>query len=173
MVALLGFLFALLAALSILGGWIWGIMGLINPKKRFQRFGGKRWPGALITIGGGYALAAVFAVLAFIMNVVSAGGPDKFFEAIAEQQRYERQRGFHCLNDFDRLESVENHIRANLHDPRSYEFVENNIYLTMDDVTNAFDLTYRAKNRLGAVVRESVSGKVSNSSCIVVEITTD
>jgi len=110
-------------------------------------------------------LLLIFAVFAVISIFSTKEDPKSPAEIQAE-----KNKGFHCLSDWDGSHSgLVRSVKATLRNPSSFDHVSTKIGPVNANGEHFISMTYRAENGFGGVNTEFASGTIKNSSCGLIE----
>ena len=112
--------------------------------------------GCLIAIG-------VFIVIAVILP-----SPDS--NSSPEQKAADKNKGFHCLSDWDGSHStLKSSVKSVLRNPSSFEHIETRIGPVNENGQHFVSMRYSAENGLGGTNVELATATISNSSCQLID----
>jgi hypothetical protein len=107
---------------------------------------------------------AFFAVVSLFSTL-----SDTDISKTSQQLQAERDKGFHCLSEWDGSHSgLVRLVKKTLRNPSSFKHVSTKIGRVDGSGEHFVSMTYRAENGFGGLNTELSTGTISNSSCSLV-----
>jgi hypothetical protein len=109
-------------------------------------------------------VVAFFAVVSLFSTL-----SDTDISKTSQQLQAERDKGFHCLSEWDGSHSgLVRLVKKTLRNPSSFKHVSTKIGRVDGSGEHFVSMTYRAENGFGGLNTELSTGTISNSSCSLV-----
>ena len=116
--------------------------------------------GCLTVIGGVFFL--------FVLFVLITPSPDS--SSSPQQKEADKNKGFHCLSDWDGSHSgLKNSVKSVLRNPSSFEHIETKIGPVNENGQHFVSMRYRAENGFGGTNIEFATATISNISCQLID----